>query len=76
MFLFICGILIVVFGGYILISLIQLVFMIVGWIIQAIFSFSSRKSIKTSLKQILQGLIFLFQKNRVNFARQLKTLKI
>lgn len=62
MFLFLCGILIVVFGGYILISLIQLVFMIVGWIIQAIFSFSSRKSIKTSLKQILQGLIFYFRK--------------
>ena len=38
MFFFLCGILIVVFGGYILISLIQLVFMIVGWIIQAIFS--------------------------------------
>ena len=38
MFLFLCGILIVVFGDYILISLIQLVFMIVGWIIQAIFS--------------------------------------
>lgn len=75
MFLFLCGILIVVFGGYILISVIQLVFMIIGWIIQAIFSFLSRKSIKTSLKQILQGLIFLFQKNRVNFARQLKTLK-
>ena len=31
-------ILIVVFGGYILISIIQLVFMIIGWIIQAIFS--------------------------------------
>ena len=39
MFLFICGILIVVFGGYILISVIQLVFMIIGWIIQVIFSF-------------------------------------
>ena len=38
MFLFLCGILVVVFGGYILISLIQLVFMIIGWIIQAIFS--------------------------------------
>lgn len=38
MFFFLCGILIVVFGGYILISLIQLVFMIIGWIIQAIFS--------------------------------------
>ena len=38
MFLFLCGILIVVFGGYILISIIQLVFMIIGWIIQAIFS--------------------------------------
>lgn len=62
MFLFLCGILIVVFGGYILISVIQLVFMIIGWIIQAIFSFLSRKSIKTSLKQILQGLIFYFRK--------------
>ena len=30
MFFFLCGILIVVFGGYILISLIQLVFMIIG----------------------------------------------
>ena len=39
MFLFLCGILIVVFGVYILISVIQLVFMIIGWIIQAIFSF-------------------------------------
>ena len=38
MFLFICGILNVMFGGYILISLIQLAFMIIGWIIQAIFS--------------------------------------
>ena len=38
MFLFLCGILIVVFGDYILISLIQLTFMIIGWIIQAIFS--------------------------------------
>lgn len=37
MLLFICGILIVVFGGYILISIIQLAFMIIGWIIQAIF---------------------------------------
>ena len=36
MFFFLCGILIVVFGGYILISLIQLAFMILGWIIQAI----------------------------------------
>lgn len=62
MFLFLCGILIVVFGGYILISVIQLVFMIIGWIIQVIFSFLSRKSIKTSLKQILQGLIFYFRK--------------
>ena len=34
MFFFLCGILIVMFGGY----LIQLVFMIIGWIIQAIFS--------------------------------------
>lgn len=39
MFLFLCGILIVVFGDYILISVIQLVFMIIGWIIQVIFSF-------------------------------------
>ena len=39
MFLFLCGLLIVVFGGYILISIIQLAFMIVGWIIQTIFSF-------------------------------------
>ena len=38
MFFFLCGILIVVFGGYILISIIQLVFMIVGWILEAIFS--------------------------------------
>ena len=38
MFFFLCGILIVVFGGYILISLIQLVFVIVDWIIQVIFS--------------------------------------
>lgn len=38
MLLFLFGFLIVVFGGYILISLIQLVFMIIGWIIQAIFS--------------------------------------
>ncbi len=38
MFFFLCGILIVVLGGYILISLIQLAFMILGWIIQAIFS--------------------------------------
>ena len=38
MFLFLCRLLIVVFGGYILISLIQLAFMIIGWIIQAIFS--------------------------------------
>ncbi len=38
MFLFLCGLLIVVFGGYILISLIQLAFMIIGWGIQAIFS--------------------------------------
>ena len=38
MFLFLCGLLIVVLGGYILISIIQLVFMIIGWIIQAIFS--------------------------------------
>ncbi len=37
MFLFLCGILIVVFGGYILISIIQLAFMIIGCIIQAIF---------------------------------------
>lgn len=38
MFLFLCGFLIVVFGGYILISLIQLAFIIIGWVIQAIFS--------------------------------------
>ena len=38
MFLFLCGLLIVVFGGYILISLIHLFFMIIGWFIQAIFS--------------------------------------
>ena len=38
MLFFLFGILIVVFGGYILISLIQLAFMIIGWIIQAIFS--------------------------------------
>ena len=38
MLLFLFGFLIVVFGGYILISVIQLVFMIIGWIIQAIFS--------------------------------------
>lgn len=38
MLFFLFGILIVVFGGYILISLVQLVFMIIGWIIQAIFS--------------------------------------
>lgn len=37
MLLFLCGILIVVFGGYILISIIQLAFMIIGWIVQAIF---------------------------------------
>lgn len=37
MLLFLCGILIVVFGGYILISIIQLAFMIIGWIIQVIF---------------------------------------
>ena len=30
MFLFLCGLLIVVFGGYILISIIQLAFMIIG----------------------------------------------
>lgn len=38
MLLFLFGFLIVALGGYILISLIQLVFMIIGWIIQAIFS--------------------------------------
>ena len=38
MFFFLCGILIVVFGGYILVSIIQLAFMIVGWILEAIFS--------------------------------------
>ena len=38
MLLFLFGFLIVVLGGYILISLIQLVFVIVGWIIQVIFS--------------------------------------
>mgnify|MGYP003520405284 FL=1 len=36
MLLFLFGFLIVVLGGYILISLIQLAFMILGWIIQAI----------------------------------------
>jgi len=38
MLLFLFGFLIVVLSGYILISIIQLVFMIIGWIIQAIFS--------------------------------------
>lgn len=38
MLFFLFGILTVVFGGYILISLIQLAFMIVGWVVQAIFS--------------------------------------
>ena len=38
MLFFLFGILIVVFGGYILISLVQLAFMIIGWILQAIFS--------------------------------------
>ena len=38
MLLFLFGFLIVVLSGYILISLIQLAFMILGWIIQAIFS--------------------------------------
>ena len=38
MLLFLFGFLIVVLGGYILISIIQLAFMIVGWILEAIFS--------------------------------------
>lgn len=38
MLLFLFGFLIVVLSGYILISIIQIAFMIIGWIIQAIFS--------------------------------------
>ncbi len=39
MLLFLFGFLIVVLGGYILISLIQLAFMIIGWIIQTILQY-------------------------------------
>lgn len=39
MFWFLIGFIIIILGGFIIISLLQIVFMIIGWIIQAIFSF-------------------------------------
>lgn len=38
MFWFLIGFIIIILGGFIIISLLQIVFMIIGWIIQAIFS--------------------------------------
>ena len=38
MFWFLIGFIIIILGGFIIISLLQIVFMITGWIIQAIFS--------------------------------------
>lgn len=38
MFWFLIGFIIIILGGFIIISLLQIVFMIIGWIIQTIFS--------------------------------------
>ena len=38
MFWFLIGFIIIILGGFIIISLLQIVFMIIGWITQAIFS--------------------------------------
>lgn len=38
MFWFLIGFIIIILGGFIIISLLQIVFMIIDWIIQAIFS--------------------------------------
>ena len=38
MFWFLIGFIIIILGGFIIISLLQIVLMIIGWIIQAIFS--------------------------------------
>lgn len=38
MFWFLIGFIIIILGGFIIISLLQIVFMIIVWIIQAIFS--------------------------------------
>ena len=38
MFWFLIGFFIIILGGFIIIRLLQIVFMIIGWIIQAIFS--------------------------------------
>lgn len=38
MFWFLIGFIIIILGGFIIISLLQIVFKIIGWIIQAIFS--------------------------------------
>lgn len=38
MFWFLIGFIIIILGGFIIISLLQIVFMIISWIIQAIFS--------------------------------------
>lgn len=38
MFWFLIGFIIIILGGFIIISLLQIVPMIIGWIIQAIFS--------------------------------------
>lgn len=38
MFWFLIGFIIIILGGFIIISLLKIVLMIIGWIIQAIFS--------------------------------------
>lgn len=38
MFWFLIGFIIIILGGFIITSLLQIVLMIIGWIIQAIFS--------------------------------------
>lgn len=56
MFWFLIGFIIIILGGFIIISLLQIVFMIIGWIIQAIFSlFEQRLEVfETSIRSRLK----------------------